>query len=97
MGIRKNHSLGRQPVHVRRQGLRVALQHAGPVIQIIDGDEQYIWLLILLARILCFTGVGQHAKQQHGQNEYRGLFLCFHHGHKRVKYFRKLSVETGCG
>ena len=39
MGIGKDHPFGSQPVQMRRPGLRVALQHAGPVIQIVDRDE----------------------------------------------------------
>ena len=39
MRIRKNHSLRSQLIHVRRFGLRVALQHASPVIQIINSDK----------------------------------------------------------
>lgn len=40
MGVRENYSFGSQSVHVRRPGLRIALQYASPVIQIIDGDEE---------------------------------------------------------
>ena len=40
MCIGKNHSLSSQLVHIRSFGLGVALQHARPVIQIIDSDDQ---------------------------------------------------------
>ena len=39
MGIRKQHALGCQPIHVRRLGLRIALKRVRPVIQIIDRNE----------------------------------------------------------
>ena len=69
MGIGKNHPLGSQFIHVRRPGLRVALQHARPVIQIIDGDEEDIGLLLSL-----LGGVRYQAKQQNGQNLCRSSF-----------------------
>ena len=50
MGIRKQHALGRQPVHLWRLGLRVAFQHVRPVIQVIDGDEEDIGFLVLRCR-----------------------------------------------
>ena len=78
MGIGKNHPLGSQFIHVRRPGLRVALQHARPVIQIIDGDEQYIWFSVLVAGFFSFAVPARYAKQEDRKNENRGLFLCFH-------------------
>ncbi len=63
MRIGKDHPFGSQPVHVRRPGLKVALQHASPVVEIIDGDEQYIWLPILPARVVSFTAPALYAKQ----------------------------------
>ncbi len=63
MRILEDHPSGSQPVHMRRQGLMVALQHAGPVVEIIDGDEQYIWLPILPARVVSFTAPALYAKQ----------------------------------
>jgi hypothetical protein len=62
MRIRKDHSSGSQLVHMRRLGLRVALQHARPVIQIIDSDKKNIWLPVLPARVLSFTRLGCYAQ-----------------------------------
>ena len=64
MGIGKNHPLGSQFIHVGGPGLGIALQHAGPVIQIIDGDEQYIWFSVLAGGVLSFDVLGGCAKQQ---------------------------------
>ena len=69
MGIGKQHPLGRQSVHLWRLGLRVAFQHVRPVIQVIDGDEEDVGLLLRL-----FGGVRCQAKQQNGQNLCRGSF-----------------------
>ena len=62
MSIFENHSLGSQPVHVRRLGLRVALKRVRPVIQIIDGDEQYIRFSVLVGSVLSFDVLGGRAK-----------------------------------
>ena len=62
MRIRKEHSFRSQPVHVRRPGLRIALQHASPVVEIVDCDEQYVLLPALPARVLSFTRVAYHAQ-----------------------------------
>jgi hypothetical protein len=40
---------------VRCFGLGVALQHARPVIEIVDRDEQDIWFSVLLDRVLPFA------------------------------------------
>ena len=45
MSVRKQHAPVRQLIQVRRPGLRVALEGVRPVVQIIDSDEQYVWLL----------------------------------------------------
>ena len=78
MSIREQHPFGRQPIHVRRLGLRIAFQHVGPVIQIIDRDEQYVWLTVLAAGVFSFTVLAHSAKEQNGQNEDRCLFVCLH-------------------
>jgi len=62
MRICENHPIGGQLIHVGRFGLRVALQHASPVIEIIDGDEQNIWLSAWLVGVLCFTRGARHAE-----------------------------------
>ena len=33
-----------QGVHIGRLGLRMSIHEAHPVIQIVDGDKEYIWL-----------------------------------------------------
>ena len=71
MRIGKQHPFGSQPVHVRRAGLGVALQHAVPVIEIIDGDEQDIRFSVLAAGLFSFTAPAYYACQQNGQSEYR--------------------------
>jgi hypothetical protein len=78
MRILEDHPFGSQPVHVRRQCLGVALQHARPVIQIIDGNEQDIWFSVLVAGFFSFAVPARYAKQEDRKNENRGLFLCFH-------------------
>ena len=55
MRISEKHPLGSQSVHVRRQGLRITLEHACPVIEIINRDEQYVRLRVGLARVLGFA------------------------------------------
>ena len=67
MRIRENHPFRSQLVHVRRQGLRVAFQRASPVIQVINRDEQDIWLSAWLAGVLCFTSLAYHAEQYNRQ------------------------------
>jgi hypothetical protein len=62
MRIRENHPLRSQLLHMRRLGLRVAFQCAGPVIQIINSDKQYIRLPVLLVNVLSFTGLAYHAQ-----------------------------------
>ena len=62
MGIGKQHPLGSQFIHVGGPGLEIALQHAGPVIQIIDGDEQYIRLSVLAVCVFSFTVLAHYAK-----------------------------------
>ena len=45
MGIGKDHAAASQSIHVGRAGLGMTIQETNPVIQIIDGNEQYIrWL-----------------------------------------------------
>jgi hypothetical protein len=42
MGIGKDHATARQPIHVGRTCLGMTIQETNPVIQIIDGNKQYI-------------------------------------------------------
>ena len=63
MGIGKQHPLGSQFIHVGGPGLGIALQHAGPVIQIIDSDEQHIWCSVLAAGVFCITVLAHSAEQ----------------------------------
>ena len=64
MRIGKCHPLGSQSVHVRCFGLGIALQHARPVIEIIDRDEQNVWFRGLVAGVICFTAPDRYAKQK---------------------------------
>ena len=64
MRIPEDHPFGGQPVHVRSQSLRIALQHARPVIEIIDRDEQNVWFRGLVAGVICFTAPDRYAKQK---------------------------------
>ena len=83
MRIGKEHPFGSQPVHVWRPGLRIALQHSSPVIQIIDGDEENVgplrgrsWFFVL-GSLLRLRRVGvryRRRKQQNGQGEDSGSF-----------------------
>ena len=90
MGIGKNHPLGSQFIHVGGPGLGIALQHAGPVIQIIDGNEQHIWFFVLAAGVFSFTVFAHCAKQEDRKNEYRCLFLCFHRSHKASQMHQEM-------
>ena len=65
MRIRENHTLGRQPVHVRCLGLRVALKRVRPVVEIIDGDEQYVGSFGLALLILGCGLSGDHGRDEH--------------------------------
>ena len=65
MRIGENYPLGSQLIHVRRSGLRVALQHAGPVVEIIDGDEQYIGSFGLALLTLGCGLSGDHGRDEH--------------------------------
>ena len=65
MDIGGNYPLGSQPVHVRRSGLRVTLKRIRPVIQIVDGDEQYVGPLFSLYVCIRF----RRTKQQNGYGE----------------------------
>ncbi|MDB2499710.1 hypothetical protein N9X40_02530 [bacterium] len=47
MRIGKQHSLGRQFLHMGRLGVEIALQHAVPVIHIIDRDEEDVWFVVV--------------------------------------------------
>jgi len=78
MRVFEDHSPGSQPVQVRRPGLRIALQHACPVIEIIDGDEQDVRLCGLAVGGLCFTSRADHARKRNRQKQERCLFHCFH-------------------
>ena len=73
MRVGEDDPLGSQPIHVRRLGLWIAFKRARPVIQIIDGDEQDIWLSAWLAGVLCSPNLVCRAKQQSRQQEYRCL------------------------
>ena len=90
MRILEDHAFGSQPIHVRRPGLRIALQHAIPVIQIIDGNEQYIWFYVLAAGVFSFTVFAHCAKQEDRKNENRCLFLCFHRSHKASQMHQEI-------
>jgi len=103
MRIGKEHPFGSQPIHLRRPGLRIALQHACPVIEIIDGDEQDIRLCGLAGGVFRFTVLAYCTKQQNGQSEYRCLFHCFHrlfgavgdHPHHCLRVFlKKMSAAS---
>jgi hypothetical protein len=48
MGIGKQYAFCCQPVYVRGNGLWMSGQTAGPIIQIIERDKQYIGLRFLL-------------------------------------------------
>ena len=63
MRVRENNPFGSQLIHVRRSGLGIALQHAIPVVQIIDGDEQYIWFSVLTVGVFSFTALAHYEKQ----------------------------------
>jgi hypothetical protein len=63
MRILEKHAFGSQTIHVRRKGLSVALQHARPVIQIIDGDEQDIWFSVPGESVFCLTVLAHSAEQ----------------------------------
>ena len=65
MGIVENDPFGSQLIHVRRLGLWVALQHAGPVVEIIDGDEQYIRSFGLTPLTLGCGLSGDHGRDEH--------------------------------
>ena len=43
MGIFKKHALLREAVNVWGLGVRVAVEAADPVVQIINSDEKYVW------------------------------------------------------
>ena len=66
MRVRKCDSLGSQPIHLRRAGLGIAFQYVVPVIEIINGNEQNVWLTVV-----SFTGLVRQAEQQNGESEYR--------------------------
>ena len=70
MGIRKQHALPRQLIHVWSPGLRVPLKGVRPVIQIIDGDEQYVGPLF--SPYICMRF--RRTKQQNGQGDDRNSF-----------------------
>ena len=65
MRVRENHPLGSQLFHVRRFGLGIAPQHAGPVVEIIDGDEQDIGSFGLALLTLGCGLSGDHARDEH--------------------------------
>lgn len=62
VSVCKSYPSGSQIVEVRRLRLGVALEDAVPVIHVIDGDEQNIWLPALLARVLRLTGLADLAQ-----------------------------------
>ena len=45
VGIREQDAPVRKPVHVRSQGLRMPIETANPVVQVIHGDEEDIGLI----------------------------------------------------
>ena len=63
MRVRENHPLGSQLFHVRRFGLGIALQHAIPVIEIVDGNEQDIWFSGPATGLFSLTASAHYAKQ----------------------------------
>ena len=63
MRIGENGPFGRQLIHVRRPGLGIPLQHAIPVIQIIDGDKQDIWFSVPATGLFSLTAPAHYAKQ----------------------------------
>ena len=74
MCVGEDHSFGSQRLHVRRLGLGIALQHASPVIQIIDGDEQYVRLPALPARVLASLDLPTTHSRETARNR---IVVCF--------------------
>lgn len=53
MCVGEQHSAGRQPIEIGCFRLRVTAKTSNPVIQIIDGYEQNVWLVGCLGRAAC--------------------------------------------
>ena len=96
MSVGKNKAPGSELVQVGRTGLMIALQHAGPVVEIIYGDKEDIELLVLWSGILCLNDGCRWAKQESIQNQNPEFFHHFHNSQKATKHFMRSSVETGC-
>ena len=77
MGIRKNQPFGSQPIHVRRPGLVIALQHSCPVIEIIDGNEQDVGFSFVIRIVATFTAPGRNGSKKDQRCEDCDL-ICFH-------------------
>ena len=48
MGVGENAALFRQFIHMGREGLRVAAEESGPIIEIVDADHQNVWPIRIL-------------------------------------------------
>ena len=63
MRIGEKHAFRSQLVHVGRPGLRIALEHARPVIQIIDRDEEDVRIRQAHRRRFVRSNRSQRTKQ----------------------------------
>ena len=63
MSVRKQDTLCRQMINVGRSSLGVFRQAAHPIVQIIDGDEQDIWLGLLF-QILGEDGLNRNGHKR---------------------------------
>ena len=64
VGVGEESAAGGQPVHVRRLNLRMTLEAADPVVQIVDGDHQDIGTVVG-----CWRGDGGEAQADQGDEE----------------------------
>ena len=68
MRVHEQHAARSQPIHVRRQRLRMALQAADPVVEIIDRDEEHVRLRSRAALNREAAKSDQRAKNLKGSN-----------------------------
>lgn len=77
MRIGEQHPAGRQPVKIRRTGLRMSTQAANPVVEIIHGDKQDVWLDLRTGRnvLVCKTTRSDGEVDEHNDSNDRNCRL----------------------
>lgn len=84
-----------QSIHVGSDGLGITLQHAIPVIEVINRNKQNVGLTVLAPRSACFISRADYTSRKDRQ-EKQCLFTCLHVPHSLVVIgFRQTPNHSG--